>query len=158
MAKSALIIGSFTATETGFMGKVDTLAVKAAVTFERQQDKQKDNHPDYIALSGGKEIGVAWERSDDRGHYVSVSFEEPGPRPLHTGQKRRGKRLHAHLSQADAKERGQKVSALARVTAARLRLRAITGKSNPQITSPGRSGRFKARRTSCYPEECSYAA
>jgi uncharacterized protein (DUF736 family) len=81
MAKSALIIGSFTATETGFTGKLDTLAVKAALTFERQDDKQKDNHPDYIALSGGKEIGVAWNRSDDRGHYVSVSFEEPSLAP-----------------------------------------------------------------------------
>jgi len=81
MAKSALIIGSFTATETGFTGKLDTLGIKAALTFERQGDKQKDNHPDYIALSGGKEIGVAWERSDDRGHYVSVSFEEPSLAP-----------------------------------------------------------------------------
>lgn len=81
MAKSALIIGSFTATETGFTGKLDTLGTKASLTFERQKDKQKDNHPDYIVLSGGKEIGVAWERSDDRGHYVSLSFEEPSLAP-----------------------------------------------------------------------------
>jgi uncharacterized protein (DUF736 family) len=80
MAKSALIIGSFTATDTGFTGKLDTLGVKAALTFERQ-DKQKDNHPDYIVLSGGKEIGVAWTREGDRGHYVSVSFEEPSLSP-----------------------------------------------------------------------------
>ncbi len=77
MKKSALIIGSFTATETGFTGKLDTLASKASVTFERNEDKQKDSHPDYSVLSGGKEIGVAWERSDDRGNYISVSFEEP---------------------------------------------------------------------------------
>ena len=77
MKKSALIIGSFTATDTGFTGKLDTLGVKASLTFERNNDKEKDSHPDYTVLSGGKEIGVAWERSDDRGHYVSVSFEEP---------------------------------------------------------------------------------
>lgn len=80
MKKSALIIGSFTTTETGFTGKLDTLAVKASVTFERN-DKQKDSHPDYTVLSGGKEIGAAWERGDNRGHYISVSFEEPSLAP-----------------------------------------------------------------------------
>ena len=77
MRKSALVIGSFTTTEAGFTGKLDTLAIKASVTFERNEDKQKDNHPDFTILSGGQEIGVAWERGDDRGHYISVSFEEP---------------------------------------------------------------------------------
>jgi len=32
-------------------------------------------------LSNGKEIGAAWERGDDRGHYISVSFEEPSLAP-----------------------------------------------------------------------------
>ena len=81
MRKSALIIGSFTTTETGFTGKLDTLAIKANVTLERNEDKQKDNHPDFTLLSGGQEIGVAWERGDDRGHYISVSFEEPSFAP-----------------------------------------------------------------------------
>jgi uncharacterized protein (DUF736 family) len=81
MKKSALIIGGFTATETGFTGKLDTLAIKASVTFERAKEKQKDSHPDFAILSGGKEIGVAWERGDDRGHYISVSFEEPSLAP-----------------------------------------------------------------------------
>ena len=81
MRKSALIIGSFTATETGFTGKLDTLAIKASVTFERNEDKEKDNHPDFTVLSGEKEIGVAWERGDDRGHYIWVSFEEPSFAP-----------------------------------------------------------------------------
>jgi uncharacterized protein (DUF736 family) len=81
MKKSALIIGSFTTTETGFTGKLDTLGVKASLTFERQNDKAKDNHPDYIVLSGGKEIGVAWQRDEERGSYISVSFEEPSLAP-----------------------------------------------------------------------------
>ena len=81
MKKSALIIGSFTATETGYTGKLDTLAIKASLTFERNDDKAQDNHPDFTVLSGGKEIGVAWNRDDDRGHYVSVSFEEPSLAP-----------------------------------------------------------------------------
>ena len=79
--RSALIIGSLQSTETGFTGKFDTLAIKANVTFERNDDKQKDSHPDYAVLSGGKEIGVAWNHEDDRGHYVSVAFEEPSLTP-----------------------------------------------------------------------------
>jgi uncharacterized protein (DUF736 family) len=79
MRKSALIIGSFTATETGFKGKLDTVAIKAGITFRRNEDKEKDSHPDYTVTSdsNGYDIGVAWERGDDRGHYISVSFEEP---------------------------------------------------------------------------------
>lgn len=77
MRKSALVIGSFTATDNGFTGKLDTLAIKTNVTLERNPNKEKDSHPDFTILSGGKEIGVAWERGDDRGHYISVSFEEP---------------------------------------------------------------------------------
>jgi hypothetical protein len=49
--KSALINGSFTATETGFTGKLGTLAIKANVQFERTKDKEKDSHPDYTVLS-----------------------------------------------------------------------------------------------------------
>lgn len=82
MRKSALIIGNFTATETGFTGKIETLAIKASgVTFEHNDDKAQDNHPDFTIISGGKEIGVAWDRPDDRGHYISVSFEEPSFTP-----------------------------------------------------------------------------
>jgi uncharacterized protein (DUF736 family) len=81
MKHSALIIGAFTATDTGFAGKLDTLAIKASVVFERNEDKRKDSQPDFIMLSHGKEIGVAWERSGERGRYVSVSFEEPSLAP-----------------------------------------------------------------------------
>ena len=83
MKRSALIIGSFTATETGFKGKLDTLAIKASLTFHRNEDKEKDTHPDFTVTSdsNGYEIGVAWERSDDRGHYISVAFEEPSLAP-----------------------------------------------------------------------------
>jgi len=36
---------------------------------------------DCVRVSGGKEIGVAWERSDDRGSYISIAFEEPSLAP-----------------------------------------------------------------------------
>ena len=81
MKKSALIIGQFTKNEHVFTGKSETLAIKATITLQPNDDKAKDNHPDYIVLHGQTEIGVAWERSDDRGAYISVSFEEPSLAP-----------------------------------------------------------------------------
>ena len=77
MKKSALIIGQFTKTEHGFTGKLETLAIKANITLQPNDDKDKDSHPDYIVLHGQNEIGVAWNRNDDRGFYVSIAFEEP---------------------------------------------------------------------------------
>ena len=78
---SALIIGSFQSTENGYTGKLDTLAFKANVQIVRIEDKEKDNHPDYTVSTGGKDIGVAWDYEDDRGHYVSIAFEEPSLAP-----------------------------------------------------------------------------
>jgi uncharacterized protein (DUF736 family) len=40
MKKSALIIGTLNATDTGFTGKLDTLAIKASIAFERNDDQQ----------------------------------------------------------------------------------------------------------------------
>jgi uncharacterized protein (DUF736 family) len=81
MKKSALVIGQFTKNEHVFTGKIETLAIKATITLQPNDDKEKDNHPDYIVLHGQNEIGVAWERSDDRGAYISVAFEEPSLAP-----------------------------------------------------------------------------
>ena len=72
MKKSALIIGSFIKNENIFTGKIETLAIKATITLQPNDDKEKDSHPDFIVLHGQREIGVAWERSDDRGHYISA--------------------------------------------------------------------------------------
>jgi uncharacterized protein (DUF736 family) len=81
MKKSALIIGSFTKEEAIFKGKIETLGIKANITLQPNDDKAKDSHPDYIVLHGQNEIGVAWDRNDDRGYYVSIAFEEPSLAP-----------------------------------------------------------------------------
>jgi uncharacterized protein (DUF736 family) len=81
MKKSALIIGQFTKPENVFTGKLETLGIKATITLQPNDDKQKDNQPDYIVLHGQNEIGVAWERADDRDSYVSIAFEEPSLAP-----------------------------------------------------------------------------
>jgi uncharacterized protein (DUF736 family) len=72
MKKSALIIGSFTKSENVFTGKLETLGIKANLTLQPNDDKEKDSHPDFIVLHGQTEIGVAWERSDDCGNYICL--------------------------------------------------------------------------------------
>jgi uncharacterized protein (DUF736 family) len=81
MKKSALIIGQFIKNEHVFTGKIETLAISKTITLQPNDDKEKDSHPDYIVLHGQAEIGVAWERSDDRGAYISVAFEKPSLAP-----------------------------------------------------------------------------
>jgi uncharacterized protein (DUF736 family) len=81
MKKSALIIGQFMKEENIFKGKIKTLAIDATITLQPNDDKEKDSHPDFIVLHGQNEIGVAWERSDDRGAYISIAFEEPSLAP-----------------------------------------------------------------------------
>jgi uncharacterized protein (DUF736 family) len=49
----------------GYTGKVDTLATKADIAVFPNEDKEKENQPDFIVMSGKKEIGVAWDRPDD---------------------------------------------------------------------------------------------
>jgi len=76
--KSSLIIGQFTKTEHGFTGKLETLSHKGVtITLQPNDDKDKDSHPDFLVLHGQNEMGVAWNRNDDRGFYVSIAFEEP---------------------------------------------------------------------------------
>jgi uncharacterized protein (DUF736 family) len=50
MKKSDLISGEFTKTEHGFTGKLDTLAIKAHLTLQPNDDKEQDSHPDFIVL------------------------------------------------------------------------------------------------------------
>ena len=82
MKKSALIIGTFTRAENNvFTGKLETLAIKATITLQPNDDKAKDSHPDYVVLHGQNEIGVAWERNDQWGTFISIAFEEPSLSP-----------------------------------------------------------------------------
>ena len=82
MKKSALRIGTFTKAESNvFTGKLETVAIKATITLQPNDDKEKDNQPDYIVLHGQNEIGVAWERNDQWGTFISIAFEEPSLAP-----------------------------------------------------------------------------
>ena len=83
MAKNyALPIGTFIKQENGvYKGQLETLAIKANVSLIPNDDKEKDIQPDYIFMHGEREIGVAWNRADDRGEFISLSPEEPSLTP-----------------------------------------------------------------------------
>ena len=58
-------IGTFTKDGNGFSGSIETLTLKAKITFE-PNSKKSDNAPDYrvllIADSFTSEIGAAWKK------------------------------------------------------------------------------------------------
>jgi uncharacterized protein (DUF736 family) len=70
-------IGQFTKTETGFKGRIDTLAIRAEAEFTRVLDRTNENAPAFEIFHGDLRIGAAWERQGKRGKYLSVSFEDP---------------------------------------------------------------------------------
>src|SRR5450755_1968535 len=70
-------IGFFKATDTGYTGKIDTLAVKVQVDFTRVLDRTNENAPAFELFCGDLRIGAAWERQGKNGKYLSVSFEDP---------------------------------------------------------------------------------
>jgi uncharacterized protein (DUF736 family) len=74
----AFNIGFFKATDTGFTGKIDTLAIKAQADFHRVLDRTHENAPAHEIFCGDLKIGAAWERQGQKGKYLSVSFEDPG--------------------------------------------------------------------------------
>jgi uncharacterized protein (DUF736 family) len=70
-------IGQFTKTETGFTGKIDTLAIKANAEFRQVTNRTNENAPAFEIFHGELRIGAAWERQGKKGKYLSVSFEDP---------------------------------------------------------------------------------
>jgi uncharacterized protein (DUF736 family) len=75
------IIGTFTRDGNGFSGTIETLTLKATVTFEPNTNKN-GNAPDFrvfqIAQSFTSEIGAAWKKtSKENAEYLSVSIDDP---------------------------------------------------------------------------------
>jgi uncharacterized protein (DUF736 family) len=75
-------IGTFTKDGAGFTGSIETLTLKAKLTFE-PTDKKSDKAPDYrvfqIAEDFTSEIGAAWKKTPREGgaEYLSVSLDDP---------------------------------------------------------------------------------
>jgi uncharacterized protein (DUF736 family) len=76
------IIGTFTKDGAGYAGTLETLTLKAKVTFEPVKNKKSDNAPDYrlvhLADNVQSEIGAAWKKTSREGaDYLSVSLDDP---------------------------------------------------------------------------------
>jgi len=73
-------IGSFTKNETGFIGSVHTLSVKAKARITPVADKDKASAPDYRIFAGSDvEIGAAWRKTakETGRDYLSVKLDDP---------------------------------------------------------------------------------
>ena len=74
-------IGTFTKDGTGFAGTIETLTLKAKITFE-PQEKRSDNAPDFRVFHTtdglSSEIGAAWKKTSREGaEYLSASIDDP---------------------------------------------------------------------------------
>ena len=70
-------IGSFKKTDTGYVGNIETLTLKAPAEFTRVLDRKHENAPAFEIFSGDLRIGAAWERKGQNGTYLSVSLDDP---------------------------------------------------------------------------------
>ena len=76
------IIGTFKKDGKGYAGNIETLTLKARLTFE-PVEKRNDNAPDFrvfhVAEGFSSEIGAAWKKTPKEGgsEYLSVSLDDP---------------------------------------------------------------------------------
>jgi uncharacterized protein (DUF736 family) len=74
-------IGTFKKDGNGYAGQIETLTLKAKLTFE-PTDKKSDKAPDFrvfqIADDFTSEIGAAWKKTSQEGaEFLSVSLDDP---------------------------------------------------------------------------------
>ena len=74
-------IGTFKKDGAGYAGTIETLTLRAKITFE-PSNKTSDKAPDFrvfqIADDFTSEIGAAWKKSSKEGaEYLSVSMDDP---------------------------------------------------------------------------------
>ena len=70
-------IGTFTKTNAGFNGNIQTLNLKAKVALT-PVEKSSDAAPDYRAYIDKVEIGAGWTRtSQGKREFVSVKIDDP---------------------------------------------------------------------------------
>ena len=70
-------IGTFTKTDNGFTGHIETLTLSAPIRFE-PAEKLGDKSPNYRVFARNAEIGAAWikiSRKDTP--YLAVTLDDP---------------------------------------------------------------------------------
>lgn len=71
-------IGTFTKTDNGFDGTIQTLGLKATKVTVSSVEKSADTAPDFRIKAGAVEIGAAWHRTSKGGNeYISVKLDDP---------------------------------------------------------------------------------
>ncbi|WP_066798546.1 DUF736 domain-containing protein [Sphingomonas soli] len=81
-------IGEFNERGDGFAGRLETLAIGAALTIVPATRSDIRNAPDYRVHVGdngeGPEVGAGWKRTGEKaGPYVAIVIDDPVfPRPL----------------------------------------------------------------------------
>ena len=71
-------IGTFTKTESGFVGEIVTLTFQAKNVRLVPEATGSDNAPSHRAYVGRADIGAAWsKRSSECRNYLSVNLDDP---------------------------------------------------------------------------------
>ncbi len=80
-------IGTFKANDNGYTGSIETLTIRAQVTFEPVENRSSDKAPHFrLFTKSGIELGAAWEASsaETGAHYLSVKLDDPSfAAPIH---------------------------------------------------------------------------
>lgn len=78
-------IGTFTASDNGYVGSIKTLTLNIRARFAASE-KDNDKAPDYRIFAGVTEFGAAWKKTarDSDREYLSVKLDDPSfPAPIY---------------------------------------------------------------------------
>ena len=78
-------IGTFTASDNGYVGSIKTLTLNIKAKFVASE-KDNDKAPDYRIFAGATEFGAAWKKTarETEREYLSVKLDDPSfPAPIY---------------------------------------------------------------------------
>ena len=102
-------IGNFTATGSGYSGRIHTMSLDAIVSLIPAEPSESENAPDYRIILGddehGPEIGAGWKRSGEKaGAFVALQIDDPAfARPLRANLFKDGVNSHVLVWNRPAK-------------------------------------------------------
>ena len=79
------IIGTFNASDDGYVGSIKTMMLNVKARFAASK-KDNDKAPDYRIFNGVTEFGAAWKKTarDGDRQYLSVKLDDPSfPAPIY---------------------------------------------------------------------------
>ena len=73
-------IGTFSATDDGYVGTIRTMTINVKTKFVLNEKKDSDKSPDYRIFAGGAELGAAWRqegKGEDAKPFLNVQLDDP---------------------------------------------------------------------------------